>query len=144
MWPAFTAAGGVRFSQPVAEGTILTIMEADEDNLIMAGQEALRKAMLRSAITAPALILVFSCAIGAHILGERAREEMAAIKNLMPGIPVLGFYSFGEQGLADDGVNRHNNGVITILVLGQSSALSRPGGAGERRPCTVKWSRLRN
>ena len=115
----FTAAGGVRFSQPVAEGTILTIMEGDEDNLILAGQEALRKAMLRSAITAPALILVFSCAIRARILGERAGEEMAAIKNLMPGIPVLGFYSFGEQGLADDGVNRHNNGVITILVLGR-------------------------
>ena len=35
----------------------------------------------------------------------------------MPEVPVVGFYSFGEQGLADDEVNRHNNGVITLLVL---------------------------
>ena len=113
----FTDAGGVRFSQPVPEGTILTIMEADEDNLVMAGQEALRKALLRGSITDPALILAFSCALRARILGERAGEEISAIKNIMPQVPVAGYYSFGEQGLADDEVNRHNNGVITILAL---------------------------
>jgi PAS domain S-box-containing protein len=115
----FTDAGGVRFSQPVPEGTILTIMEAGEDNLVKAGQEALRKAMLRGSITNPALILTFSCALRARILGERTGEEIASIKHIMLQVPVAGYYSFGEQGLADDEVNRHNNGVITILVLSQ-------------------------
>lgn len=115
----FTEAGGVRFTQPVPEGTILTIMEANEDNLVLAGQEALRKAVLRGSITDPALILVFSCALRAHLLGERVGEEIAAMQNVLPGIPVVGYYSFGEQGLADDGVNRHNNGIITVLVLGR-------------------------
>lgn len=36
---------------------------------------------------------------------------------MLPEVPVVGFYSFGEQGLANDGVNRHNNEVVTMLVL---------------------------
>ncbi len=115
----FTGSGGLRFSQPVEEGTVLTIMEADPDNLIAAGQEAFRKALLRGSITDPALVLVFSCALRARILEERIGEEIQAIGNIIPEVPIAGFYSFGEQGQADDGVNRHNNEVITMLALGR-------------------------
>jgi len=38
---------------------------------------------------------------------------------LIPGVPVVGFYSFGEQGQSDCGVNRHNNVVIAVLTLGR-------------------------
>ena len=31
---------------------------------------------------------------------------------------MVGFCSFGEQGMADDGTIRHNNAVISVLVLG--------------------------
>ena len=58
-----TPQGGVRFAQPVPEGTSLTIMEAVSDDMIAAGQEALRKAMLRSGTIDPAVVLVFSCAL---------------------------------------------------------------------------------
>jgi PAS domain S-box-containing protein len=115
----FTPQGGVRFTQPVPEGTSLAIMEANPDHMIDAGQEALRKALLRSGTAAPAVVLCFSCALRSLILGERMREEIAGIQEMVPGVPVVGFYSFGEQGLADDGVNRHNNEVIAVLVLGQ-------------------------
>jgi len=49
----FTDEGGVRFSQPTPEGTILTVMEANLDNLVAAGPEALRKALLRGAVHRP-------------------------------------------------------------------------------------------
>jgi PAS domain S-box-containing protein len=115
----FTPQGGVRFSQPALEGTTLTIMEVDEGSLIAAGQEALRKALLRGQVGDPALVLVFSCALRTRILGERMGEEITGMRDMVPGVPLVGFYSFGEQGLADDGVNRHNNEVITTLVLGR-------------------------
>ena len=111
----FTSQEGVRFSQPVPEGSVLAIMEADKDTMIAAGREALRKALLRGSLIDPAIAFVFSCALRTRILGERTAEEIAD----MPDVPLVGFYSFGEQGLADDGVNRHNNEVITVLVLGQ-------------------------
>jgi PAS domain S-box-containing protein len=115
----FTPQGGVRFAQPVAEGTILTIIEADRDSMIAAGQEALRKALMQGHVGDPALVLVFSCALRTRILEERTGEEIARMRDLVPGVPLVGFYSFGEQGLADGGVNRHNNEVITTLVLGR-------------------------
>jgi PAS domain S-box-containing protein len=115
----FTSQEGVRFSQPVLEGSVLAIMEADKDTMIAAGQEALRKALLRGSVTDPAMAFVFSCALRTRILRERTAEEIAGMKEMLPDMPLVGFYSFGEQGLADDGVNRHNNEVITVLVLGQ-------------------------
>jgi PAS domain S-box-containing protein len=114
-----TSGGGVRFTQPVPEGTSLTLMEADPDSLVAAGAEALRKALLRGAIKSPGVVLVFSSAFRSRLLGPRLGEEISGMQNLAPGVPVLGFYSYGEQGLADDGVNRHNNEVIAVLALGR-------------------------
>jgi PAS domain S-box-containing protein len=116
----FTPRGGVRFAQPVAEGTNLVIIEADPYSMIAAGQEALRKALLRSHVGDPALVIVFSCALRIRMLGGgRAAEEIAGMRAMAPGVPLVGFYSFGEQGLADGEANRHNNAVITTLVLGR-------------------------
>ena len=115
----FTESGGVRFTQPAPEGTCLTFMSADHDHLVAAGGEALRKALLRGSIKDPAVALVFSCALRGRILGSRLGEEISGMLDLAPQVPMVGFYSFGEQGLADDGVNRHNNEVIAVLVLGR-------------------------
>ena len=65
------------------------------------------------------MALVFSCALRGRILGSRLGEEISGMLDLAPQVPMVGFYSFGEQGLADDGVNRHNNEVIAVLVLGR-------------------------
>jgi PAS domain S-box-containing protein len=115
----FTPQGGVRFALPVAEGTILTIIEADRDSMVAAGQDALRKALIRGHVGDPALAIVFSCALRTRILKDRTGEEIARMRDMLPGVPLVGFYSFGEQGLADGGANCHNNEVITILVLGR-------------------------
>jgi diguanylate cyclase (GGDEF)-like protein/PAS domain S-box-containing protein len=113
----FTPEGGVRFSQPIPEGALLTLMEASPDSLVTAGQEAVRKALLRGVITQAALVLTFSCVLRAHLLGERAVEETRRMQQILPDVPVIGFYSMGEQGLADDGVNRHNTEAVTVLVF---------------------------
>jgi len=113
----FTPEHDVRFSQPMVEGTVLTIMDADQSSLLAAGGEGVRKAMLRGGITDPAIVLAFSCALRSHILEGWLGEEIAAIRKMLPTTPVVGFYSFGEQGVADDGVNRHNNEVVATLVI---------------------------
>jgi len=114
----FTSEGGVRFSRPVPENSTITIMEARPEQLIEAARETVRKALLRGQIQRPAVALVFSCALRRHILRERSSEEISAIRSLFPGIPVLGFYSFGEQGVNDAGVSCHGNVKIAALVLG--------------------------
>jgi PAS domain-containing protein len=114
----FTDRGGVRLAQPVTEGSTLVVMESNPDEMIEAGPAAVRKAVWRGQIGSPVAVVVFPCALRLSFLGERASEEIDAIRALLPGVLVVGCYSFGEQGLADNGVNRHNNEVITLLALG--------------------------
>lgn len=114
-----TRRGGVRFTQPLTAGARLVLMEPEPKTMASAGPDALRKAMLRGAIREPAIALVHHCALRLHIAPEASQIELRAMRELIPGAPVVGFHSFGEQGLADDGVSRHNNASVSALVLGK-------------------------
>lgn len=115
-----TPQGGVRMAQPVAPGTILRIMEPDPANMMAAGAESVRKAMLRGAVTEPAVALVNYCALRARLIGdEGAQREITDMANPMGGAPLVGFCSFGEVGLGDDGVSRHANAAISVVVIGK-------------------------
>src|SRR5258708_2960528 len=115
-----TANGGLRTAQPLAPGTVLNIMEPDSANLRAAGADAVRKAMLRGGITQPAIALVNYCALRARLLGDAgAAREVEAMTEPMGGAPLLGFCSFGEAGLTDDGSSRHANASISLVVIGK-------------------------
>lgn len=114
----FTPRGGLRMTQPLAEGTTLTVMEPVEGDMILSGREAMWKAVLRSGISSPAIAIIFSCALRSRILKERVKEEIARAAELFPSLPVVGFYSFGEQGVSDDGISRHSNETVAALLLG--------------------------
>jgi len=120
----FSEQDGVRFSQPVAQGSSLTLMEASPDRLIQAGRETLRKAMLRGGVDHPAAVFVFSCALRSRFIPERYPEEISAMQELLPHTPILGFYSFGEQGVSDAGVSIHGNGMIAVLVIGNELSVA--------------------
>jgi diguanylate cyclase (GGDEF)-like protein/PAS domain S-box-containing protein len=115
----FTPDGGLRVAQPVSEGTILTVMAGTPELVAAAGGTALKKALLRGSITQAAIALAFSCCLRAQFLGDRLAEETQGMQQILPDLPITGFYSMGEQGLADDGVNRNNTEVIAVLVLGR-------------------------
>jgi diguanylate cyclase (GGDEF)-like protein/PAS domain S-box-containing protein len=115
----FTPDGGLRVAQPVSEGTMLTIMAGTPEFVAAAGGTALKKALLRGSITQAAIVLAFSCCLRAQFLGECLAKETQGMKQILPDVPITGFYSMGEQGLADDGVNRNNTEVIAVLVLGR-------------------------
>ncbi len=119
-----TPEGGVRFTQPIPENSTITIMDSQPDKLIEAGRETLRKALLQGQIHKPVVALVFSCALRQRILKDRSPMEIEAIRSLLPELPVVGFYSFGEQGITDAGINCHGNEKITTLVLGDELTAS--------------------
>ena len=117
----YTERGGVRFTQPLAVGTTVTMMAADTQTMVVAGREVIRKALLRGGIVRPAVALVAYCALRPRIIGEDAvTRELDGMVELLGDAPLLGFCSFGEQGMADDGVSRHNNGAVSALVIGDS------------------------
>jgi PAS domain S-box-containing protein len=115
----FTPRGGVKFTLPVPASTVLTLMKPSNETTFLAGKDALRKALMRGGIAQPALSLVAYCALRPRIIGARSQEEVRTMAGVLAGSPLVGFASFGEQGVADDGTVRHNNSVISVLVLGK-------------------------
>jgi signal transduction histidine kinase len=111
--------GAMRMAQPVSEGTLLTLLTLVPDEMIAAGEDAMRKAILRSSECDPAVTFTCDCVLRPLVLGNRAGEEISAILRLTPHAPLVGFYSFGESGVSDDGANRHNNEAISMLLLGR-------------------------
>jgi PAS domain S-box-containing protein len=114
-----TPAGGMRMNFPVAVGTKLTLMKAKTESMNAATSEALRRSMLRGSITNPAVSLVWYCALRPEMACSNSQEELSIAARMLCGRPLLGFCSFGEQGLADDGTCRHNTASVSVLVIGE-------------------------
>jgi len=115
----FTPRGGVNFTLPVPASTVLTLMKPSSETTFLAGKDALRKALMRGGIADPALSLVAYCALRPRIIGAKSQEEVRLMAGVLADSPLVGFGSFGEHGVGDDGTIRHNNSVISVLVLGR-------------------------
>lgn len=114
-----TERGGVRFTQPLPVGATLTVLESHRRSMVRAGVDVLRKTILRGTIERPAIALVNYCAIRPRLMGEAySTREIAMMTEMMGNAPLVGFFSYGEQGVADDGISRQNNVAISALMLG--------------------------
>ena len=91
MISCITPQGAMRLAQPVSEGTTLTLMNLVPDEMIAAGEDAMRKAILRSSECDPAVTFTCDCVLRPLILEERAGEEVAAILRMTPNAPLVGF-----------------------------------------------------
>ncbi|MBD3408342.1 MAG: PAS domain S-box protein [Candidatus Lokiarchaeota archaeon] len=115
-----TSRQGVILSHAVPQGIELTVMKATKKRLAEASKNALRRANLRAGISKPAICITFSCALRAAILDDEADNEIQSMKEAAPKTPIVGFYSFGEQTISNDGTNEHFNEIISVLSIGNS------------------------
>ncbi|NNJ67935.1 MAG: hypothetical protein HKP54_07825, partial [Boseongicola sp.] len=49
---------------------------------------------------------------------EQLDDVAAGVREALPGVPFLGVFTFGEQGVVLDGRNRHGNLMISAIVFG--------------------------
>jgi signal transduction histidine kinase/CheY-like chemotaxis protein len=136
-----TDEGGVLFSRAVTAGMVLTVLLPDPRTGVEAGPAALRTAALRAGVVEPALAVVAACPTRFRLLGDAAAEEVPRMVKAIGGAPLIGFRSWGEQGVTDAGVSSATSGVIAALVLGKElSVLAQAARETER--LRVKAERL--
>lgn len=117
-----TDRGGIMFTQPVPVGTEFTLMKAAPEVMVDAGRSALIKAMMRGRISSPALTLVAYCALRTRLGGNQSGYEIQTMAEHLHQHNLAGFFSFGEQGVADNGTTVHNNGMVSVLMFGDNLA----------------------
>ncbi|MBP2651781.1 MAG: sensor hybrid histidine kinase [Firmicutes bacterium] len=115
-----TERGGVRFNQPISVGAVITKMEADPARMALAGPSALQLAKIRGGITNPAVGLVYYCALRPKIMGDKSRSEIAGMREVLAGKPLMGFCCFAEQGVSDNGDSQYNHSSVACLVIGNN------------------------
>ena len=78
----------------------------------------------------PVAAIIFNCIARSKLFGEKAGDEISAIRDVLGlGVPVAGFYTYGEQAPVDDGVkdlaqcnSEFHNETVVIVALGDKAA----------------------
>ncbi|OIO50349.1 hypothetical protein COX74_02945 [bacterium (Candidatus Gribaldobacteria) CG_4_10_14_0_2_um_filter_41_16] len=109
----------------IPQGSQIRLMLGDYEKAIEAAQEAAKKAKQQLKGATPKAALVFNCAARYMLLGKRADEEIQAIQSVLGGnIPLIGFYTYGEQAPLRGDVgptcsSLFHNETMTMILLGE-------------------------
>jgi hypothetical protein len=107
--------GGINFNTGVSEQSILQVMSTDDQALVEGARRAAEDAADQLQ-DRPRLALAFSCGSRVPLLGDRVGDEVAAISSELHGVPVCGFYTYGEFARTTGSSGVHNSSVA-LLVL---------------------------
>jgi hypothetical protein len=115
--------GAITVSGDVQEGAQVQLTTAATDEIFEGTRSALTQAIDQfPGGGKPEAALIFSCAIRKYLLGTRTGTEYDITQEMLGGgVPVCGFYSFGEIAPLDEGGEaRYHNETMVALLLGTS------------------------
>lgn len=119
--------GEITCAAEIPQGSEIRLMLGDREKAIQAAREAAQMALsqLEENDSSPELIWVFDCMARNKLLGRKTPQEIEAIQEVLgEEVPLLGFYTYGEQaplgGKVDPKSCRSvfHNETLTLLTLG--------------------------
>lgn len=125
--------GSITFTGPVPEGSEIQLTEGIRDDLIEDTYTTSNTLKDVNSSWQPALALNFSCGYRKTILGTSVEKELEALKQThQPGLPIVGFFSFGEiSPLTPGGPSIVQGATLITLLIGP--------GSGELLPDRGTW-----
>ena len=106
--------GSIQFGPIMKNNQVITLMQGAKGEIERAGLAAYEKAVRQGGLNKPSLALMFSCAL--RLRGEKEHKGIKLIQD-KAGIPICGFYTFGEKGISDDGLPVYANQSVSVLVF---------------------------
>jgi hypothetical protein len=101
----------------VPQGSLVWVMEGDDDSVLAATDAACADALSQLAGQPPKGVLAFDCIARRGVLGEQGiRREMARIASSVGDVPVAGFYSYGEIARTQGTGGFHNQTLVVLAV----------------------------
>ncbi len=117
--------GSITCAAEIPEGSEVQLMIGSREEAVKVAREAGQKAMSELGGT-PRAVIIFNCIARNKLFGERAGEEISAIQEAVgKHIPLIGFYTYGEQAPLGGEVrdikkcnSAFHNETVVIAVLG--------------------------
>jgi len=117
--------GEITCAAEIPEGSEIRLMLGDFDKAIQAAEEAAEGALTQLKGAKPKVIFVFDCMARCKLLGPRIGEEIVAIQNVLgKEVPLIGFYTYGEQAplggvVGPECFSVFHNETMALMVLGE-------------------------
>jgi len=112
--------GSATFFGSVPEGSEVRIAMASTEEILQGTEASVRDALDGfPAWAEPEGALISACAVRNLLLGSKSRDELNAIRaGLGPGVPVAGWYAYGEIATrnVDASPRFHNETCVTVLI----------------------------
>lgn len=92
--------GSIVCAAEIPEGSEVRLMIGSKEKAVEAAQDAARHLMKEFAIdhARPKFVLMFNCIAREKLFGVKANDEIQAVMQIIgPDVPLLGFYTYGEQ-----------------------------------------------
>ncbi len=106
----------IQFAPIMKNNQVLTLMKEDPELMQDSCRRAFQKAVHQGGLQKPELCLVFACGLRKKLPRHYAPSEIDVFRKDVK-VPITGFYTFGEQGLSDDGFPIYSNQSISMLVF---------------------------
>jgi hypothetical protein len=112
---ANVADGSISCLADVPQGALLWTMESDRQGLIASVEDAYDEALAQLDGVPPIGFLVFDCGVRWLFLGpEGIREEIDRLASRSGGVPVAGFYTYGEIARTRGARGMHH---LTMVIV---------------------------
>lgn len=115
--------GEISMAAAIPQGATIRLMIGDREKAIAAAKTAADVAFGQLSGATPKFILMFNCMARNKLLGVRCHEENDIVsKSIGESVPMVGFYTYGEQGPLLGKKNTpayFHNETMTLLVVGE-------------------------
>ena len=117
-------AGAIIFAGDVPEGSMVKMTIGNDGDIIRAAKQAAESAMVKLRREDPDLnpqaIFLYSCMARKIVLGTRTDEEIMAVKEAVgEGVPIIGFYTYGEYApIGECELSCFHNETATLTIIG--------------------------
>jgi len=115
-----TDEGGIKCAAEIQEGSQVYVMIGGAVEAINAAELAANQAKARLGNKTPKAAVLFNCIARKKILLDRKHEELDKIKFVLGDVPLIGFYTYGEQastGFSEAvGCSFHNETDVIFLI----------------------------
>ena len=94
------ADGSITCAAEIPEGSEVRLMIGSKEKAVEAAQDAARHLMKEFELdkTKPKFVLMFNCIAREKLFAQNANDEIQAVMEIIgPDVPLLGFYTYGEQ-----------------------------------------------
>lgn len=92
------SSGSITCAADIPEGSEVRLMVGSIEEAITVAKEAAANALSQLDGAPPKAIVIFNCIARSKLFGERSGEEISAIQEVLGrDVPLIGFYTYGEQ-----------------------------------------------